>query len=50
VACACHGHFVDVFDVTGENGVDAVADCLWDGVVGAFGSSGGGEDEHVEVE
>ncbi len=50
MACACHSHGVGVFDVAGEDGINAVADCAMDGVVGALLFCRWCKDEHIKVE
>ena len=50
MACAFHSHGVGVFDVAGEDGVNAVADCAMDGVVGALLFCRWCKDEHIKVE
>ena len=47
---ACHCHVVGVFDVAGEDGINAVADCAMDGVVGALLFCRWCKDEHIKVE
>ena len=46
---AGHSHVVDVFDVAGVDGIDAIPDSGMDRFVGAFGGGGWSKDQHVEV-
>jgi hypothetical protein len=47
---AGHGYVVDVFNITRDDGVDAIVDDFMDRFMGALGSGGGSKDKHVEVE
>jgi hypothetical protein len=44
VSSAGHSHVVDVFNIAGVYGIDAISDGGMDRFVGAFGGSGGSED------
>jgi hypothetical protein len=50
VPSAGHNHVVDVFDVTGVDGIDVIPDGGMDRFVRAFSGGGGSKDQHVEVE
>jgi hypothetical protein len=47
---ASHGYVVDVFNVTREDGIDAVADGFMDRFMRALGSGGGSKDKYIKVE
>ncbi len=49
MAGALHFHFIYLFDVSGEDGIDSVFDGVVDGLVISLGGSGRCEDKHVKV-